>query len=88
MTASSPRDRAEVAFGHMQRAASEVIAAVREGLDLLDDAVTNADVGEILDTFTHLSQTVIKKSRPAPGPPGTGARPARPQSPVQRISVR
>jgi hypothetical protein len=104
MSTGGQRDRAEAVFGHLQHAAREMIAAARDGLDMVDDAVAGADLAEVFDTVNHLSRAILK-SRP---PPKSGARPApesseppaqeareaqdtreaRTDSPVQRISVR
>ncbi len=99
MSSSSQRERAEAAFGHIQHAASEVIAAAHDALDMLDDAVTTAGLAEMLDTVGQLSQSLLKLARsrlaraapPPPSPSADGPRPApapRPHSTVQRISVR
>ncbi len=66
MTASQ-RDKAEAAFGHVQHAASEMIAAAHDALDIVDQAVTGADLGEILDAFDQLTRLMSKRARPGPG---------------------
>lgn len=89
MTDSSRRVRAEAAFGHLQVAAREMIAAAHDALDLLDEVVTSVDLGEVFETVDHLSQSVLKKHRwPESSPSPPAARPSGPSGPVQRISVR
>jgi hypothetical protein len=76
----------------MQHAAREMIAAAHDALDMLDGAVTTADLGEMLDALSQLKRVVAKRPHPPAAqtdPPSTGdPRPARPRSTVQRISVR
>jgi len=86
---SGQRERADAAVAHLQQAASEMIAAAHDVLDMLDDAVTTTDLGDVLDTVGHLSRSLLKSRvksppRPEPGADGDGARPS---GPVQRISV-
>ncbi|MDQ1392106.1 MAG: hypothetical protein QOF30_1083 [Acidimicrobiaceae bacterium] len=94
----SQRDKAEAAFGHMQHAASEMIAAAHDALEIVDQVVTSADLGEILDAFNHLTRSLLKRTRPATADPSTRAGererkpheepPNGPTGPVQRIAVR
>jgi hypothetical protein len=87
-------EKAESALGHVQQAASEMIAAAHDALDLLDGVVSTADLGEVVNTFNHLGRALRNRGRPTAssgrGPAPTSARepPARPPSAVQRISVR
>jgi hypothetical protein len=89
---SSQRDRAEAAFGHVQQAASEMIAAAHDTLEMVDQVVSTADLGEVLDAFNHISRSLFGRVRPPADEKSTrrGERESqehRPPSPVQRISV-
>ena len=83
-------ERAGSAFDHVRHAATEIIAAARDTLDLLDDVVSTTDLGDVMAGVNHLSQSVLAwrphANRPSPNgasdrEPGTG-------SPVEHISVR
>jgi cobalamin biosynthesis protein CobT len=89
---SSRRDRAEAAFGHVQTAASEMIAAAHDALELVEQVVSTAGLGVVLDAFDHLSRSLFGRAHPPGDDKSSGADeappPQRPASPVQRISVR
>ena len=99
MSDSGRRQRAEAAFGHLQQAASEVIAAAHDALDILDEVVSTADLGDVFKTVNHLGQALRRMPHGPATPashaqadaaptgrtaPGSGAS----DSPLQRISVR
>jgi hypothetical protein len=69
------RERAEAAFGHVQHAATEMILAAHDALDLLGDVVSAAGVGGMLDRLNGAGGGLFK--RPAPPPaaadPASGA---------------
>jgi hypothetical protein len=98
VTAGIPRLRAEAAFGHLQRAASEVIAAAHDALDVLDDVVSSAEFGDICDTAGQLGRALVQRwASPMPPAPRPGAEAAsetgrttgsRRDSTVQHIAVR
>jgi hypothetical protein len=82
VSATDQRERAEAALGHVRHAAHEMIAAARDTLDLIDDVVVNADLGEVLNGLNHLTQSVFVRHPPSRTPP-----PPAPDSPVEHISV-
>jgi hypothetical protein len=63
MTDNSQWERAEAAFGHVQQAASEMIAAAHDALDLLDGVVSTADPGAVFHTFNDLSRSLFNRGR-------------------------
>jgi hypothetical protein len=71
----SQRDRAEAAFGHMQHAAKEVILAAHDALEILDEAVTSAGAGTILNRLDDVRRLVFARRGPTPT---TGAAAAAP----------
>lgn len=95
---TSQRERAEAAFGHVQHAASEMILAAHDALEILEMAVTGAGLGGLIDRFDDVSQTVLKQvwSRARRPPTADGstaaaepaAAPPRPESRVERIPIR
>jgi hypothetical protein len=102
MTNGGRRERAEAAFGHLQQAASEMIAAAHDTLDLLDDVVSTAELREVFATVDLLRRTMGNSRRSTDQAPNqsnhTAAEDGRPRpsgadrdarraSPVQRISV-
>ncbi|MDQ1399375.1 MAG: hypothetical protein QOK20_1307 [Acidimicrobiaceae bacterium] len=86
------REKAEAVIGHVQQAASEMIAAAHDALDLVDQVVATAGLGAVLDTFNRVSQSLFGRTRPpsdrtSPAPDDTPAPSPRPASTVQRIIV-
>jgi hypothetical protein len=57
----SQRDRAEAAFGHMQHAAKEMILAAHDALEILDEAVTSAGAGKILNRLDEIRRLVFTR---------------------------
>lgn len=55
------------AFGHLQRAAIELIAAARSTLDVIEDAVS--DPSALADLLSRLSQMAERPTEPASGDP-------------------
>jgi hypothetical protein len=84
VSGTEPRERAAAALGHVRHAAHEMIAAARDTLDLLDDVVSRADLGEVLNGLNHLTQSLLVRRPPPRTPPPAPA----PDSPVEHISVR
>jgi len=89
---TSQRERAEAAFGHVQHAATEMILAARDTLEILEEAVAGAGLAGILDRLDDLSQSVLRHPWPwarHPEPPGPADRATpSPPSRVQRVKVR
>ncbi len=56
---NTQRDRAEAAFGHMQHAAKEMILAAHDALEILDEAVTSAGAGKILNHLDEIRRLVF-----------------------------
>lgn len=76
MSGAESRERAEAAFGHLQHAAQELIAAAHDTLDLCEQVVSSADLHGVIDGFSHLSHlghsvfnnAGFKWPRPGSGP--------------------
>ena len=74
MSGSPRRERAEAAFGHLQQAAGEMIAAAQDALGIVEEAVSTAGFDDLLDAVDHLSRSVFSWARPeghrpSPAPP-------------------
>jgi hypothetical protein len=64
VSSSPQRERAEAAFGHLQQAAGEMIAAAHDALGMVEEAVSTAGLNDILDAVDHLSRSVFSWARP------------------------
>lgn len=78
MSSSPQRERAEAAFGHLQQAAGEMIAAAQDALGIAEEAVSTVGFDDILDAVDHLSRSVFswgrpEAHRPRPAPPCAAA---------------
>jgi hypothetical protein len=71
VSSSEQRERAEAAFAHLQHAAQEIVAAAHDTLELVEQVVSSAKLGDVLDGLGHLAhrgQSMFTWPRPNGGP--------------------
>ncbi len=85
----SQRERAEAAFGHVQHAATEMILAAHDALDILGEVVATVGLGGFLDRLKDAGGPMTPSPEPASAsdPAATSTGPA-PRRRVERIPVR